>query len=178
VTTEALPSGSDYDTVLGAFYDQAADRLRQVLDSGRDVAVLCEGDPFFHGSFMYLYNRLEQDYPTEVVPGVTSMLASSAALGTPLVCRDEVLDVLPGTLSGEDLLARLRGADAAVVMKVGRNLGRIRTAVEDAGLLSRAWYVERATMDRQRVARLADVDPASAPYFSMVVIPSPTASAR
>jgi precorrin-2/cobalt-factor-2 C20-methyltransferase len=178
VTTGALPPGSDYEELLGDFYDQAAGSIRQVLDAGRDVAVLCEGDPFFHGSFMYLYNRLAPEYPTDVVPGVTSMLAGAALLGTPLVCQDEVLDVLPGTLAPDELERRLRGADAVVVLKVGRHLGAIRTAVDRAGLLPRAWYVERATMDGQRVLPLADADADGAPYFSMVVIPSATASDR
>jgi precorrin-2/cobalt-factor-2 C20-methyltransferase len=178
VTTEAPPTGADYEDVMAAFYDESAEQLAAVLDSGRDVAVLCEGDPFFHGSFMYLYNRLGTRFPTEVVPGVTSILAGPAVLGTPLVCQDEVLSVLSGTLPPAELEEGLAAADAAVVMKVGRNLGRVRRAVERAGMLDRAWYVERATMEGERVLPLDQVDPATAPYFSMVVIPSRIASQR
>lgn len=178
VTTEALPMGQDYEAVIAEFYDVSADRVAEVLARGQDVAVLCEGDPLFHGSFMYLHNRLNDRFPTEVVPGVPSILAGSAVLGTPLVCLDEVLSVLSGTLSTVDLEARLVEADAAVIMKVGRNFEKVRQAVTRAGLLNRAWYVERATMAGERIMRLDQVDPASSPYFSMVVIPSSLAPTR
>jgi precorrin-2/cobalt-factor-2 C20-methyltransferase len=178
VTTEALPEGVSYETLLVDFYDDSAKRVAELLDAGVDVAVLCEGDPFFYGSYMYMHNRLADAYPTEVVPAVPSIAAGSAVLGTPLVCRDEVLCVLSGVLPGEEIEARLRTAGAAVVMKLGRNLAKVRAAVERAGLLDAAHYVERATMDTQRVLPLAEVDPATAPYFSMVVIPSRTASTR
>lgn len=178
LTTEEPPSGQSYEDLIVRFYDAVADQLADVLGAGQDVAVLCEGDPFFHGSFMYLHNRLAHRFPTEVVPGVPSMLAGSAVLGLPLVCRDEVFTVLSGTLAPDELEARLRAADAAVVMKVGRHLPGVREAVERAGLLARAWYVERATMTDQRVLPLACADRAAAPYFSMVVIPSGAAAAR
>ena len=178
VTTEEPPPGTSYEGLLVDFYDAAAKQIAEVLDGGRDVAVLCEGDPLFYGSFMYVHNRLAATYAVEVVPGVASMLASAAVLGTPLACRNEVFTVLSGVLPYEELVDRLTGADAVVVMKLGRNLAKVRDAVCRAGLLDRAHYVERATMATERVLPLAEADPATAPYFSMVVIPSATASAR
>jgi precorrin-2/cobalt-factor-2 C20-methyltransferase len=178
VTTEAVPAGTSYETLLVDFYDTSAKRVAELLDAGADVALVCEGDPFFYGSYMYMHNRLAGEYPTEVVPAVPSIAAGAAVLGAPLVCRDEVLCVLSGVLPEDELVARLRDAGAAVVMKLGRNLPKVRAAVERAGLLDQAHYVERATMETQRVLPLAEVDPASAPYFSMVVIPSRTASLR
>jgi precorrin-2/cobalt-factor-2 C20-methyltransferase len=178
VTTEALPEGVSYETLLVDFYDTSAKRVAELLDDGLDVALVCEGDPFFYGSYMYMHTRLAGEYRTEVVPAVPSMTAGAAVLGAPLVCRDEVLTVLSGVLPEEEIEARLRTAGAAVVMKVGRNLPKVRAAVERAGLLDHAHYVERATMAAQRVLPLADVDPATAPYFSMVVIPSRTAPTR
>ena len=178
VTTEALPDGVSYETLLADFYDDSAKAIAEVLDAGKDVAVLCEGDPFFYGSFMYIHNRLRERYTVDVIPGVPSILAGAAVLGTPLVCLNEVLTVLSGVLPADELATRLREADAAVVMKLGRNLAKVREAVTVAGLLDRAFYVERATMATQRVLRLADIDPSTSPYFSMVVIPSAVASAR
>jgi precorrin-2/cobalt-factor-2 C20-methyltransferase len=178
VTTEALPADVSYETLLIDFYDASAKQVAEHLDRGADVAVICEGDPFLYGSYMYLHTRLAHRFPTTVVPGVTSILASAATLGAPLACRDEVLSVLSGVLPVDELTARLRACDAAVVMKVGRNLGRVREAVTRAGLLERATYVERATMAGERVCPLADADPATAPYFSMVVVPSRLAAAR
>lgn len=178
VTTGPLPVGRTYEAVMAEFYDRSASTVSAALRAGRDVAVLCEGDPLFHGSFMYLLNRLRADFPTDVVPGVPSILAGCAVLGTPLVCQDEVLSVLPGTLPAAQLQASLATADAAVVIKVGRNLEKVRAAAIGAGVLDRAWYVERATMEGQRALPLAAVDPEGAPYFSMVVVPSALAPRR
>jgi precorrin-2/cobalt-factor-2 C20-methyltransferase len=178
ITTEAVPEGRTYETLLIDFYDAAAAHLGAVLDGGRDVAVVCEGDPFFYGSFMYLHNRLGHRYRSEVVPGVASIVAGAAALGAPLVCLDETLSILSGTLPAAELEARLRQSEAAVIMKLGRNLAKVRAAVERAGLLDRAHYVERVTMAEERLLPLKDADAARAPYFSMVVIPSATAPAR
>ncbi len=178
ITTEAVPHGRTYDGMLAEFYDASAQQVAEVLDRGCDVAVLCEGDPFFYGSYMYLHSRLAHRYPTEVVPGVTSILAGAAVIGEPLVSRDEELTVLSGVLPIDELEARLRRSDAAVVMKLGRNLAKVRTAIERAGLLGRAHYVERATTADQRILPLAEVDAATVPYFSLVVIPSDTARSR
>ena len=178
VTTETLPEGVRYEDLLTDFYDASAACVADELDAGRDVAVLCEGDPLFYGSYMYLHNRLADRYDSTVVPGVPSMLASAAVLGAPLVCLNEALTVVSGVLPPEALTDRLRRCDAAVVMKLGRQLAKVRDCVTEAGLLERAWYVERATMATQKVCPLAEADAASAPYFSMVVIPSAAAPLR
>jgi precorrin-2/cobalt-factor-2 C20-methyltransferase len=178
VTTGALPDAVSYEELLSGFYDRSAEVLAAELEAGRDVAVLCEGDPLLYGSYMYLHTRLASRYTTTVVPGVPSMLASSAVLGAPLASLDETLSVLSGMAPASDLTAQLVAADAAVVMKLGRNLSKVRDCVREAGLLARAWYVERATMEGERVCPLADADPTTAPYFSMVVVPSATAALR
>jgi precorrin-2 C20-methyltransferase/precorrin-3B C17-methyltransferase len=154
------------------FYADAAARLAAHLDAGRDVVVLCEGDPFFYGSYMHMHKRLADRYPVEVVPGVTSVAGAAAELGMPLVERDEILTVLPGTLSPDVLAARLAATDSAAIVKLGRPFSGVRDALAAAGRLSEAWYVERATTDRQRIAPLRDVDPASVPYFSVALLPS------
>ncbi len=177
VTTEAV-APSLYETLLVDFYDQSAKRVAEVLDEGIDIAVLCEGDPFFFGSYMYLHHRLADRYATEVVPGVSSALAGAAVLGMPLTARNEVFTVLSGVLPADELTAGIAGADSVVVMKVGRNLEKVRGAVTRAGQLDRAYYIERATMPGEHVVPLADADPTTAPYFSMVVIPSVAAPRR
>jgi precorrin-2/cobalt-factor-2 C20-methyltransferase len=171
VTTEPV-APEEYETLLIDFYDESSKRIAEVLDAGRDVAVLCEGDPFFYGSYMYVHHRLCDRYATEVVPGVSSVVAGAAALGAPLAAREEVLTVLSGVLPVEELAERIGSAHSIVVLKVGRNLERVRDAVARAGRLDRAYYVERATMAGEHVQLLADVPPRDAPYFSMVVIPS------
>lgn len=172
VTTESTDHPGGYCGAMEEFYADAAARLAAHLDAGRTVAVLAEGDPLFYGSYMHMHKRLADRYPTEVVPGVTSVSAAAARLGAPLVEGEEVLTVLPGTLPEEELTARLATADAAAVMKLGRTFPAVRRALERSGRLADARYVERATMNAERTAPLAEVDPESVPYFSMAVLPS------
>nr|WP_221382442.1 precorrin-2 C(20)-methyltransferase [Actinoplanes polyasparticus] len=177
VTTETTDHPGGYQGAIDEFYAEAAGRLAAHLDAGRDVVVLAEGDPFFYGSYMHMHKRLAHRYPTEVVPGVTSVSAASAVLGRPLMERDEVLTVLPGTLPPAELAARLAGTDSAAVMKLGRTFDGVREALAKAGRLDDAWYVERATTERERSGPLTDVDPDSVPYFSLALLPSPAATA-
>ncbi|WP_229069518.1 precorrin-2 C(20)-methyltransferase [Actinoplanes sp. DH11] len=177
VTTEGTDHPGGYQGAIDEFYAEAAARLAAHLDAGRDVVVLAEGDPFFYGSYMHMHKRLADRYETTVVPGVTSVSAASAVLGRPLMERDEVLTVLPGTLSPAELAARLSTTDSAAVMKLGRTFAGVRDALEQAGRLDDAWYVERATTDRERSAPLREVDPESVPYFSLALLPSPAATA-
>ncbi|BAJ32243.1 MULTISPECIES: precorrin-2 C(20)-methyltransferase [Kitasatospora] len=176
VTVETTDHPGGYRGALDDFYQEAAARLAAHLDAGRDVVVLAEGDPFFYGSYQHMHKRLAHRYPTEVVPGVTSISAAAARLGTPLVEAEEVLTVIPGTLPEEELTARLAATDSAVVMKLGRTFPAVRRALERAGRLDEARYVERATMDGERTGRLADVDPDGVPYFAVAVLPSRVAA--
>ncbi|MFD3913826.1 precorrin-2 C(20)-methyltransferase [Streptomyces sp. NPDC058603] len=176
VTTGTTDHPGGYQGAMDEFYAESAARLAAHLDAGRTVAVLAEGDPLFYGSYMHMHKRLADRYPTEVIPGVTSVSAAAARLGTPLVEGEEVLTVLPGTLPEEELTARLASADSAVVMKLGRTFPTVRRAVERAGRLADARYVERATMSGERTGALADMDPESVPYFSVAVLPSRVAA--
>jgi precorrin-2/cobalt-factor-2 C20-methyltransferase len=151
-------------------YDKAAREIGAVLAAGDNVAVICEGDPFFYGSFMYLFGRLAGDYPVEVVPGVSSLTACAAALGTPLSAKNDVLTVVPGPLDAETMKQRLADADAAAIIKVGRHLEKIRSVIDELGLGANARYIERATMSEQRIVPLAEVGDDDAPYFSMILV--------
>ncbi|MGE6660403.1 precorrin-2 C(20)-methyltransferase [Pseudomonas sp. NPDC077408] len=171
VTTEKLAPPFSYEDVISDFYDTCAVQIAAELDAGRDVAVICEGDPFFYGSYMYLHDRLAADYPVEVVPGVCSMLGCTSVLGTPLVYRNQSLSVLSGVLPEPELKQRLRDAEAAVIMKLGRNFEKVRRVLQELGLEQRAHYVERATMANQKIVPLDEVEPMSSPYFSMILVP-------
>ncbi len=152
-----------------AAYDAAADEISAILETGLDVTVLCEGDPFFYGSFMYIYARLKGRFQTEVVPGITAMTASAASLGLPLAARNEMLSVVPGPLPDEELRQKISAADSVVIMKVGRHLARIRAVIDGLGLLDQAHYIERATLPAEQKMPLAKA-PDPAPYFSMILI--------
>jgi precorrin-2/cobalt-factor-2 C20-methyltransferase len=171
VTTEIPVAGPDYPAAIGAFYDRAAARLIEEIASGRSVAVLCEGDPFFYGSFTHLWLRLKGRVAIEIVPGITGMAGAAARAGVPVGWADDVVTVLPATLRYADLVERLGSTDAAVIIKLGRNLPKVRDALAAAGLLERAFYVERATMLGQRIGTVADMAEDSAPYFSLVLVP-------
>jgi precorrin-2/cobalt-factor-2 C20-methyltransferase len=171
VTTEALPAPLSYEQVIADFYDQASLDVAAHLDAGRNVAVICEGDPMFYGSYMYLHDRLAERYQADVIPGVCSMLGGAAVLGAPLVYRNQSLSVLSGVLPEAELKRRLADAEAAVIMKLGRNLPKVRQVLTELGLAERALYVERATMATQKIVPLAEVDPMSSPYFSLVIVP-------
>ena len=161
----------DYYATMGEFYDASASRLAAHLDAGRDVVVLAEGDPLFYSSYMYLHDRLADRYAAELVPGVTSVSAASAAIGRPLVRHEDVLVVLPGTLPEQELLRRLRSGDAIAIMKLGRTFPTVRSALERSGRLAGAVYVERASTGAEIVRPVTEVAADSVPYFSMIMVP-------
>ena len=153
-----------------AVYDRAADDIASHLAAGRDVAVLCQGDPFFYGSFMYLFGRLAGSHDVTIVPGVSSLGAVAAAAGWPLAARADVLTVLPALLDDDALAQRLGLCDAAAIIKVGRHFARVRDLLVRLGLADDARYVERASLATERVLPLADVTAEGVPYFSMIVL--------
>jgi len=171
VTDEMPAESADYQLRIGAFYRETAGALAVLLRQGKSVGLLAEGDPFFYGSFMHMWRRLSADFPVEVVPGVTGMSGCWTRANLPITWGNDTLAVLPGTLDEGRLIERLRLTDAAVIMKVGRNLGKVRRAVEAAGLLSRAVYVERGTMQDERILPLADCRQPGGAYFAVVLIP-------
>jgi precorrin-2/cobalt-factor-2 C20-methyltransferase len=171
VTTEIPVADPGYASQIRGFYAEAAASLAERLRAGESVGLLAEGDPFFYGSFMHMWRRLSGDFPVEVVPGVTGFSGCSSRAGAPLTWGDDILTVLPGTLDEAALIRRLQETDAAVIMKVGRNLAKVRRAISAANLIDRAIYVERGAMPGERIASLAEVAGETAPYFSMILIP-------
>jgi precorrin-2 C20-methyltransferase/precorrin-3B C17-methyltransferase len=172
LTVETTDHPGGYQGAIDDFYAESAAKLAAHLDAGRDVVLLCEGDPLFYGSYMHMHKRLAGRYRTEVVPGVNSVSAAAAVLGRPLVEGEEILTILPGTLPREVLTERLSGTDSAAVLKLGRTFEKVRKAFEDAGRLDEARYVERATWPTGRTAPLSEVDPDTVPYFSLALLPS------
>jgi precorrin-2/cobalt-factor-2 C20-methyltransferase len=169
VTTELAVNSEAYARLLASFHDEWADRLVE-LARDTDVVVLCEGDPFFYGSFMHLYQRLQGRAEVEVIAGIPGMAGCWNVAGLPMALGDDVMTVLMGTLPETELERRVQNFDALVIMKTGRNLAKIRRVLEAAGRLDEAWLIERGTMPDERIARLADVDPADCPYFAIVLV--------
>ena len=174
-TTEIARDHADYGSAIEGFYAEAAERIAAHLTAGRTVAVLSEGDPLFYGSYMHLHVRLSPRFDTEVIPGITAMSGCWSQAGLPLVQGDDILSVLPGTLDEAELARRLGDSDGAVIMKVGRNLPKIRRAIAEAGRLDAAIYVERGTMANGYSMKLTDKLDDLAPYFALILVPGWTA---
>jgi precorrin-2/cobalt-factor-2 C20-methyltransferase len=153
-----------------AAYDKGAAEISKHLDQGQDVVMLCEGDPFFYGSFMYIFERLSEKYKTIVVPGVTSITAAAAAIGKPLVARNDVLKVLPATLPEDRLREELRNCQSAAIIKVGRHFGKVKTVLSQLGLIEKSTAIQNATHKNQSIERLATVNSETLPYFTTIIV--------
>jgi precorrin-2/cobalt-factor-2 C20-methyltransferase len=171
VTTELPACSKEYRDAICDFYDGAAEEIAAHLEAGRTVAVISEGDPLFYGSYMHLHTRLAPRFVTEIIAGVTGMSGCWSAAGMPIAQFDDVFTVLPATLPEAELARRLSDADAAVVMKVGRHLPKLRRALKTSGRLPRALYVERGTMSEEKMIPLAAKTDDDAPYFAVVLVP-------
>ncbi|MEJ6392826.1 precorrin-2 C(20)-methyltransferase [Gymnodinialimonas sp. 2305UL16-5] len=170
VTTEIPLTDPRYNEMLSAFYEDVAGRLRALVEGGEDVVVLCEGDPFFYGSFMHLYTRLSGVIPVEVVPAITGMSAAWTASGAPITWGDDILSTVMGTLDEATLTKAMAEADALVVMKIGRNLAKVRRALDASGKADRAVLVQFAAMEGQSITPLCEFDGATLPYFSIILV--------
>ena len=170
VTTEIPLTDPRYNEILSAFYQTCTDRLRALSGAGEDVVIVCEGDPFFYGSFMHLHSRLRDDCPVQVVPAITGMSAAWTATDAPITWGDDILSTLMGTLPEDTLVEHMARADALVIMKIGRNIEKIRRALRRAGRYDAAWLVEYASMPNQTVQRLSEAEDKITPYFSIIIV--------
>ncbi len=171
VTTELPKHCRSYRAQIASFYDQSAAKLAERLDAGRSVVVLSEGDPLFYGSYMHVHSRLSGRFPTVVIPGVTAMSGCWSQAGAPIAQGDDATSILPGTMAEEMLAEKLKNCDAAIIMKVGRNLPKVRKALIESGRIHRAIYVERGTMDNGVTMPLSELTHDRAPYFSIILVP-------
>ena len=164
-----VPMDPDPSHALKA-YEIGASAIATQLRTGKDVVLLCQGDPFFYGSFMYLFGLLAGEFAIEVVPGVSSIMAAAAASGVPLVCRDDAMVVVPATLPADALARHLQTASGIAILKLGRHFAKVRDVLDGLGLRDHARYVERASLPQQKILPLGEVDPAAVPYFSMILV--------
>ena len=170
VTTEISVTDPQYNALLSHFYEDCTSKIASLSEQEHEVAILCEGDPFFYGSFMHLYTRLKDTHPVAVIPAITGMSGAWTASGAPITWGDDVLTVLLGTLSLDELQKRMANSDALVIMKIGRNIEKIRQALKASDLYQKAWLVEFATMPQQTVYKLSECEGRITPYFSIIVV--------
>lgn len=170
ITTEIPLSDQRYSEVLSEFYKKYSNMIISLSQTGIDLVILCEGDPFFYGSFMHIYSRVKDKCPVEVVPAITGMSAAWTATDIPITWGDDILTVLMGTLDKTTLENQLQDTNAAIIMKIGHNLPKIKKALERTGRFYDAFIVEYAAMDKQTVQRLSDYNTENAPYFSIIIL--------
>ena len=171
VTTEISFKSQAYIDQLHTFYKVVTEGLAGQLSLGRDVALICEGDPMFYGSFMHIFERLKDHFRISVTAGITGMSGCSASAGQPIAWGDDVLTILPATLPFLDLTSKLAATDAAVIMKLGANFPKVREALAATGLVERALYIEHGTTAAERILRLPEKTDDTAPYFSLILVP-------
>jgi precorrin-2/cobalt-factor-2 C20-methyltransferase len=171
ITTEVHFTDVTYVDQLSAFYESAATEIAARLIGGRDVALICEGDPMFYGSFMHIFMRLKERFKITVTAGVTGFAGCSASAVQPMTWGDDVLTILPGTLPLDHLSRRLAETDAAVIMKLGKNFAKVRMALAAVNLTHRAFYIEHGTTTAERVLPLSEKTDDVAPYFSLILVP-------
>ncbi|MDI2112610.1 precorrin-2 C(20)-methyltransferase [Commensalibacter nepenthis] len=170
ITTEIPHQSDEYKQTISLFYDQSAATIEQYLQNGQDVALLCEGDPLLYGSAMYILERLQSNYETQIVPGITAMSGCWSNVQLPIVKYEQTLTILPATLPLEALIEKLRSCNAVVIMKMGRNLSKVKQALQETGLLDKAIYVERGTQMEEKKMPLTQYTESKAPYFSLILI--------
>jgi precorrin-2/cobalt-factor-2 C20-methyltransferase len=171
-TVELAASHPRYISALAAFYSKSAERIVERLRIGRDVAVLCEGDPLFYGSYLHLHQRLQREHRCVVIPGITSFAGCAARAGIPLVHTDRVFSIVPGTLPEAELEARLKTGDPTAIIKLGRNFGKVKAVLERVGRAAGATYVERGTTASEHIASLAEQTGDTSIYFSLILVPA------
>ena len=152
-------------------YDAAAIKIREALDSGKNVVFLCEGDPLFFGSFTYLLDRLENDYHCQVVPGISSVHSASAALLTPLTILKESFAVISGRHSDAHIRDTLINHDTVVIMKAGSSRPRLLQILAETNRLEDANYLEYISRKQEQIiSDVTALDATEGPYFSVFVV--------
>jgi precorrin-2/cobalt-factor-2 C20-methyltransferase len=169
-TTEISPRDPEYVEAMRAFYDDSAERIHARLEAGHDVVVLCEGDPMFYGSYMYLHDRLAKRHACQVVPGITSFAGCAAGAGLPLVSTDRVFSIIPATLPEEELEAKLRSVDACAIIKLGRHYKKVRRVLDRLERSEHAMYFEHGTTEREVAMRLCDKTDDKSLYFALIIV--------
>ncbi len=170
VTTEIPLTDPRYNEMLSSFYAEVTAHLIALVEAGEDVVVLCEGDPFFYGSFMHIYTRVKDHVPVEVIPAITGMSGAWTATGAPITWGDDVLTVLMGTHAEDKLVQHIQDTDALVIMKIGTNFDKVVRALKAGGKYEDAYLVQFATMAKQSVCKLSEMTEKVTPYFSIIIV--------
>lgn len=153
--------------LLARKYDEAADEICKILDSGRDAAFITLGDPTVYSTYLYVHQRVRaRGYQTELVPGVPSFCAAAARLGESLCEAAEPLVIVPASNREIDTFLDLPGTK--VLMKTGRAMAQVKRTLSERKVSVQS--VENCGLPGERVFRSLDEIDTEAGYFSIVVV--------
>ena len=139
---------------LDPFWEEAADQVAERIAAGKDVAFITIGDPFLYSTYLYIHRILLAKYPEiviEIIPGVSSILASSAVSGVPLGLGGERIAILPAVYENDELRRTLEEFDTVVLMKVSRVFDRVYALLKELGRESAGVFVRRVGSPDQEV---------------------------
>ncbi|MBK8509296.1 MAG: precorrin-2 C(20)-methyltransferase [Candidatus Competibacteraceae bacterium] len=152
-------------------YDEAATAIAKELTEGLDVAILCEGDPLFYGSFSYLLQRLADRFPCVVIPGINSVSAAAAAAAAPLITGEQRLTVIPATADDDVLRQTLLNSESVAILKPGRHRPRLLALLRETGRAKDTFYIEQASRPAQRIVkRFEEIPSTPGPYFALFLV--------
>ena len=164
---------------INGAYDLAATAIIEHLHQGLDVAFLCEGDPLFFGSFIYLLDRVSPNclsnnsdrYNCEIIPGITSINAASAQLSTPLTILSEDMAVVSSRSDDQKIIDTLIHYDTVAILKAGPQMPRLASLLKSANRFDDGQYIEYATHETQKIVHdLSTISSEKGPYFSLLLI--------
>lgn len=170
VTTEIDPTHKEYKIKLNNFYEESITKMSHILNKPSNICLICEGDPFFYGSFIHIFDRLKKRFKIEIIPGVTGMSGAWSAIKIPMVSGKEIMTVLMGTLSEEKLKLHVKKSDGLVIMKIGNNFKKIFKVLKNENLLDSSYLISDATTKKEKIFKLNEIGVETVPYFSIILI--------
>ena len=170
ITTEIDSMRKEYKNIMKNFYEQCVIKIDNILKKSRDICLLCEGDPFFYGSFIHIFQRLKERFDIEIVPGVTGMSGAWSSSKIPLVSGNEILTIIMGTLDEAKLKIQIKKSDVLVIMKIGKNFKKIFKVLKEQNLLNKAYLISNATTKKEKIYKLNAINDEIVPYFSIILL--------
>lgn len=174
----ALVFPMTYDKkILAACWAEASSIVIKILDSGRDVLFLVEGDASTYATFGHLAGTIREKIPAvEVITiaGVTSFAACAAATGLPLADVDDRLAILPAGYGIETIERMLGDFDTLVLLKVKPMIDQVIELLKRCDLMRSSYFVERVGTPEERIVTDLTALPDEKPnYLSLMIIHNP-----
>lgn len=171
-----FPMTHDGDKLLRHWH-RAAEAVLPLLQAGRDVLFLVEGDASTYATFGHLartVRALDARIEIETVPGVNSFTAACATLGLPLAEQDDTVAIVPAAYGVSAVDRLLSEVDTLVLLKVKPLMDALIDWLERRGLLAHAHFIERCgAPDERIVADVARLRGQPVSYLSLMVVKNP-----